>query len=85
MLSNQGVVPNFYPIAYLPRGVRLPAYRGGSGDLPAEVLQRYLNRLAVGDVSLGPVRLYTLEQVRHTHADMEQNRTFGKMVVTVSP
>jgi NADPH:quinone reductase len=85
MLSNQWSVPNFYPIAYLPRGVRLTAYGGGSGDLPAEVLQRYLDRLAVGDVSLGPVHVYALEQIRQAHTDMEQNRTFGKMVVTISP
>lgn len=85
MLSNQWVVPNFYPIAYLPRGVRLTAYGGGSGDLPAEVLQRYLDRLAVGDVSLGPVHVYALERIRQAHTDMEQNRTFGKMVVTISP
>jgi len=85
MLSNQWIVPNFYPIAYLPRGVRLTAYGGGSGDLPAEVLQRYLDRLAVGDVSLGPVHVYALEQIRQAHTDMEQNRTFGKMVVTLSP
>lgn len=85
MLSNQWIVPNFYPIAYLPRGVRLTAYGGGSGDLPAEVLQRYLDRLAVGDVSLGPVHVYPLEQIRQAHTDMEQNRTFGKMVVMISP
>ena len=85
MLSNQWIVPNFYPIAYLPRGVRLTAYGGGIGDLPAEVLQRYLDRLAVGDVSLGPVHVYALEQIRQAHTDMEQNRTFGKMVVTISP
>lgn len=85
MLSNQWIVPNFYPIAYLPRGVRLTAYGGGSGDLPAEVLQRYLDRLAVGDVSLGPVHVYALERIRQAHTDMEQNRTFGKMVVTISP
>ena len=85
MLSNQWSVPNFYPIAYLPRGVRLTAYGGGSGDLPAEVLQRYLDRLAVGDVSLGPVHVYALERIRQAHTDMEQNRTFGKMVVTISP
>ena len=29
MLSNQWVVPDFYPIEYLPRGVRLTAYGGG--------------------------------------------------------
>lgn len=83
MLSNQWTVPNFYPIAYLPRGVRLTAYGGGSGDLPAEVLQRYLDRLALGDVSLGPIRVYPLEQIRQAHTDMEENRTFGKMVVTI--
>jgi hypothetical protein len=85
MLSNQWIVPNFYPIAYLPRGVRLTAYAGGSGDLPAEVLQRHLDRLGAGEVSLGPIRVYALGQIRQAHADMEQNRTFGKMVVTISP
>lgn len=85
MLSNQWIVPNFYPIAYLPRGVRLTAYGGGSGDLPPEVLQRYLDRLAVGEISLGPIRVYAFEQIRQAHTDMEQNRTFGKMVVTISP
>lgn len=85
MLSNQWIVPNFYPIAYLPRGVRLTAYGGGSDDLPADVLQRYLDRLAIGEVSLGPIRVYALEQIRQAHTDMEQNRTFGKMVVTISP
>jgi NADPH:quinone reductase len=85
MLSNQWIVPNFYPIAYLPRGVRLTAYGGESGDLPADVLQRYLDRLAIGEVSLGPIRVYGLEQIRQAHTDMELNRTFGKMVVTITP
>jgi NADPH:quinone reductase-like Zn-dependent oxidoreductase len=85
MLSNQWIVPDFYPIAYLPRGVRLTAYGGGSDDLPADVLQRYLDRLAIGEVSLGPIRVYDLEQIRQAHTDMEHNRTFGKMVVTITP
>ncbi len=33
MLSNQWIIPD-YPIAYLPRGVRLTAYSGGAADLP---------------------------------------------------
>ena len=85
MLSNQWIVPNFYPIAYLPRGVRLTAYGGGSDDLPAAVLQRYLDRLAIGEVSLGPIRVYDLKQIRQAHTDMEHNRTFGKKVVTITP
>jgi NADPH:quinone reductase len=34
MLSNQWTVRDFYPIDYLPRGVRLTAYGGDAGDLP---------------------------------------------------
>jgi NADPH:quinone reductase-like Zn-dependent oxidoreductase len=83
MLSNQWIVPNFYPIGYLPQGVRLTAYGGESDDLPAAVLQRYLDRLAANEVSFGPIRVYTLDQIREAHADMEQNRGVGKMVVTL--
>ena len=34
MLSNEWTVPDFYPIDYIPRGVRLTAYGGDSADLP---------------------------------------------------
>ena len=39
MLSNQWTVRDFYPIEYLPRGVRLTAYGGDARDLPPAVLQ----------------------------------------------
>jgi NADPH:quinone reductase len=81
MLSNQGTVPDFYPIDYLPRGVRLSAYDGGSDDLPHQVLQRHLDRLAAGTTSLGPIGAHQLEQIREAHADLEHNRTSGKRVV----
>ena len=42
MLSNQWTVRDFYPIEYLPRGVRLTAYGGGAADLPPRLLQRFL-------------------------------------------
>jgi NADPH2:quinone reductase len=34
MLSNEWIVRDFYPIGYLPRGVRLSAYGGDAADLP---------------------------------------------------
>jgi len=37
MLSNQWIVPEAYPIAYLPRGVRPTAYGGDASDLPSDV------------------------------------------------
>jgi hypothetical protein len=43
---------------HLPTGVRLTAYGGGAADLPAPVLQRYLDRIADGTLSLGPSHTY---------------------------
>ncbi len=82
MLSNQWIVPEFYPIGYLPAGVRLTAYSGDAVDLPAEVLQRWLDGLAAGAVSLGPVRVFSLDRIRDAHDALERNLGVGKIVVT---
>jgi NADPH:quinone reductase-like Zn-dependent oxidoreductase len=42
LLSNQWTVRDFYPIDYIPAGVRLTAYEGRASDLPREALQRVL-------------------------------------------
>ena len=76
-------MPNFYPIAYLPKGVRLTAYGGGSADLPPDVLQRYLDKIAWGQITLGPTNVYRFDNIRKAHADMEHNRAVGKLVVRV--
>jgi NADPH:quinone reductase len=34
MLSNHWIIDKFYPIEYIPRGVRLTSYSGGAADLP---------------------------------------------------
>jgi NADPH:quinone reductase len=81
MLSNVWTVPDFYPIGYLPNGVRLTAYGGDSSDLPAAVLQAYLDRIADGTASLGQPRVYRLDEIRQAHDDMEHNRVVGKLVV----
>ena len=81
MLSNQWTIPDFYPIDYIPTGVRLTGYGGGSADLPPEVLQDYLDRLADGSASLGPTSVHRLEDIREAHLDLERNRSFGKHVV----
>jgi NADPH:quinone reductase len=81
MLSNVWTVPDFYPIGYLPNGVRLTAYSGDSSDLPAAVLQAYLDRIADGTTSLGQPQVYRLDEIRQAHDDMEHNRVVGKLVV----
>ncbi|MFD0150429.1 zinc-binding dehydrogenase [Streptomyces sp. NPDC055721] len=81
MLSNQWTVPDFYPIDYLPRGVRLTAYSGEAGDLPADVLQRRLDDIAAGRTSPGPLHVYPLDDIRRAHDDLEHGRRVGKLVV----
>jgi NADPH:quinone reductase len=81
MLSNEWLVRDFYPIGYLPTGVRLTAYGGEASDLPAEVLQRYLDRIASGEVTLGPVHTYPMQDIRLAHTDLELGTKVGKLVV----
>jgi NADPH2:quinone reductase len=81
MLSNHWTISNFYPIGYLPAGVRLTAYGGEADDLPASVLQRHLDRIAAGETTLGPAEVYAMTEIRQAHDDLEHNRTAGKLVV----
>jgi NADPH:quinone reductase-like Zn-dependent oxidoreductase len=83
MLSNAWTIPDFYPIGYLPDGVRLTAYGGEANDLPADVLQRYLDQIADGTMRLGPTHTYRLDEIRDAHHAMENNTVSGKLVVLV--
>src|SRR4051812_5854254 len=81
MLSNEWTVPDFYPIDYLPTGVRLTAYGGGAADLPSDVLQAFLEAIAAGRFSVPIHRVYALTEIAQAHADMEHGRATGKLVV----
>jgi len=81
MLSNQWTVPDFYPIDYLPRGVRLSAYGGDASDLPPAVLQDFLDAVAAGSAPVPIARVYDFAQIVEAHAAMEANGASGKLVV----
>lgn len=81
MLSNEWTVRDFYPIAYLPRGVRLTAYSGEAADLPAAVLQTFLDAVAAGRLKVPIDRTYTFAEIAAAHAAMEANTATGKLVV----
>jgi NADPH:quinone reductase-like Zn-dependent oxidoreductase len=74
-------VRDFYPIDYLPRGVRLTAYGGGAADLPAEVPQAFLDDVAAGRLTVPVARTYTLDDIASAHEDMEDGNAAGKLVV----
>jgi NADPH:quinone reductase len=81
MLSNAWTIPDFYPIGYLPTGVRLTAYSGDAANLPAAVLQDCLDRIAAGTLDLGPTTVYPMDRIRDVHHDVETNQVSGKVVV----
>jgi NADPH:quinone reductase len=83
MLSNQWTVRDFYPIEYLPRGVRLTAYAGDASDLPSEVLQQFLDDVAAGAARVPVSHVYRFDEIVEAHRAMEAGSAAGKLVVTV--
>ncbi len=82
MLSNQWIVEEFYPIGYLPTGVRLTAHGGDASDLPADVLQGFLDAAAAGSITVPVDRVFELDEIQEAHRYMEEGLASGKLVVT---
>lgn len=80
MLSDSWTIPDFYPMDWIPNGVRLTAYSGQSSDLPASELQRVLDRIAAGALELLPVHAYSLEDIVDAQRDMASGARRGKLV-----
>ncbi|NTW41030.1 MAG: zinc-binding dehydrogenase [Cellulomonadaceae bacterium] len=83
MLSDQWTIPEFYPMDWLPNGVRLTAYSGEASGLPARVLQDFLDAVAAGTARVPVGRTYRLEQIAQAHRDMEAGVVGGKGVVVL--
>jgi NADPH:quinone reductase-like Zn-dependent oxidoreductase len=82
MLSNEWIIPDFYPIAFLPNGVRLSAYGGDASDLPQHVLQDFLDAVAAGSATVPIGAVYRLDEIADAHRAMESGSVVGKIVVS---
>jgi NADPH2:quinone reductase len=80
MLSNKWTVEKFYPIEFIPTGVRLTAYGGGAGNLPSEVLADVAAAIHRGEFPW-PVEIYAMADIVRAHEDMEEDRVVAKQVV----
>ena len=85
MLSNVWTVTDFYPIDYIPRGVRLTAYTGEATDLSAGILQDFLDAVTAGEAIVPLHRVYHLDEISEAHAEMEAGSATGKIVVLTEP
>ena len=59
------------PIEYIPRGVGLTSYGGDATDLPAHVLQEYLDSVEAGQAVIPIDHFYTFDQIVEAHTAME--------------
>jgi NADPH:quinone reductase-like Zn-dependent oxidoreductase len=82
MLSNQWLLHDFYPNGDLPRGVRLTGYHGDARDLPATVLQRFLDDVAAGSITVPIGAVFAFDDTLSATAAMETDSVVGKIVVT---
>lgn len=83
MLSDEWTIPDFYPMDWIPNGVRLTAYSGEAADLPAPVLQAFLDDIARGRARAPVGRTYRLDDIAQAHRDMEAGVVGGKGVVVL--
>jgi NADPH2:quinone reductase len=83
MLSDQWTIPEFYPMAWLPNGVRLTAYSGEASDLSPEELQGFIDAVADGHAKVPIGKVYDLADIAQAHRDMEAGVGGGKLVVRV--
>ena len=83
MLSNEWLLRDFYPTGDIPSGVRLTGYTGDATDLPAVVLQEFLDAVAAGEVTVPIGRVFELDEIREAHRVMESDTAGGKIVVVV--
>ncbi len=81
MLSNQWLLPDFYPNDDLPRGVRLAGYHGDASDLPASVLQEFVDAVAAGEATVPIRQVFAFDEIVQAHRAMEEGRGAGKIVV----
>ena len=81
MLSDEWTIRDFYPMDWLPNGVRLTAYSGGAADLTPQTLQGFLDAVAAGSAVVPVGRIYRLDEIVQAHHDMQNNVVGGKGVV----
>jgi NADPH2:quinone reductase len=81
MLSDQWTIPEFYPMDWLPNGVRLTAYSGEASDLTQAELQGFLDAVAAGHARVPIGRTFTLNEIADAHVLMESGKAGGKIVI----
>ena len=81
VLSDEWTIHEFYPMDWIPVGVRLTVYSGNSSHLSSGALQEFIDAVYAGQVTVPLGRSYRMEDIVQAHRDMEVGVVGGKGVV----
>ncbi|OCR00797.1 NADPH:quinone reductase [Oscillatoriales cyanobacterium USR001] len=82
-LGNEWILKEFFPMAAIPKTVRLTVYGGGSDDLSAVDLQNFIDGVAAGRNKVIIDRVFHFDEIVEAHSYMESNQATGKLVILV--
>jgi NADPH2:quinone reductase len=84
ILGGAWVLDRFAPMDDIPTGVKLTSYSGGSGDITAAELSRYVRMVEEGSLKLVLGPTFPFEALVQAHRAMDENTANGKIVVVLS-
>jgi NADPH2:quinone reductase len=82
MLGGQWTLDEFHPMGDIPTAVKLTSYSGEAADLKPAQLQRYLDLVDSGKLSVNTGPVFGFDQLVEAHRLMDANQAGGKIVVT---
>ena len=80
-LGNEWIFKEFFPMAAIPKTVKLTTYGGGPDDLSAVDLQNFIDGVASGHHQVTVDRVFNFDEIVEAHSYMESNQATGKLVI----
>lgn len=81
IVGNSWTLNDFNPMEFIPTGVLLTAYSGGSLNFMQTPLQEIVEKIASGAMHIEVGKVMKLEQIAEAHELMESNNAGGKVVI----
>lgn len=66
---------------FLPQGVRLTGYGGSIENLTSEALQKFIDAVESGSITVPIDKVFKMEQIAEAHQYMDDGHASGKLVV----
>lgn len=83
ILGGQWVWEHFSPMGDVPTGIKLTSYSGGSTDISQQQMQRYIELVEAGKLTIQTGPVFKFDDLRQAHELMDANAAGGKIVVSV--